>query len=370
MRPPPHRAPSTSARSLRPWRTVVLGVVVAAVAAGCSTSAPTAVPPAALTDADVDLLIAAADQVETVMADPALVSLLGVTVPFSVRMAAPPRARPAPTSAARLQLSAPRTARFLGDAPVDMGYLGATFVRAGAVFRRDTSRRDAPANAVRVLLYQRQAGASTATVVGWVDLADSARVSDRRVTLASIGAPGSPSVGSARGSVQRIAQGAAGFGLYDVLGGTLGAGTRPLVVSDSFVVDTSTSSAGRDVITTRIPSASVVVRSQTPAAFGASAATQRLAITVGARTMRVEGTRSNAGTTLTFYNGSEELGTVSLANLPNLGDAARLSVGGAVGDVARRWMNAAGRLLMVTPAAADLAQATGNLVQLLDPVIP
>ena len=33
-------------------------------------------------------------------------------------------------------------------------------------------------------------------------------------------------------------------------------------------------------------------------------------------------------------------------------------------------MNAVGRLLVVTPAAADLAQATGNLVQLLDPAIP
>ena len=62
-------------------------VVVAVMVAGCSKAAPTAVPPAALTDADVKLLVAAADQIEAVMADPALVSLLGVTVPFSVRMA-------------------------------------------------------------------------------------------------------------------------------------------------------------------------------------------------------------------------------------------------------------------------------------------
>ena len=311
---------------------VALGVLALAA---CGDSTTASGRPAPITTADVAAVTAAADLVLGTTSDPALVSLLGVHVPFSVRMAEPMRLAAVTGRQRQLRLPAPEGVSFLGDAPVDAAYLGSTFVRAGTVFRRDTSRRDAPVGAVRVLLYERQGGAANARVVGWVDMADSTRSSGQRVTRAVVGTA-----------------------------------TMPTVVSDSFVVDSTTGDVGRNVITTRIPSAAAIVRSQVPVVAGGSTSVSRLLITVGNRTVRVEGQRISASIQLTFYNGDEELGVSTTADLPNLGNAAHLSRGGGVSDVVRLWMNAVGRLLIVTPAAADLSQATGNLVTLLDPVIP
>ena len=346
---------------------VALGVLALAA---CGDSTTASGRPAPITTADVAAVTAAGDLVLGTMSDPALVSLLGVHVPFSVRMAEPMRRAAVTGRQRQLRLPAPEGVSFLGDAPVDAAYLGSTFVRAGTVFRRDTSRRDAPVGAVRVLLYERQGGAANARVVGWVDMADSTRSSGQRVTRAVVGTATMPTVATVRGSLAISNQGVFGFARYDVLGGTLGSGAQPIVVSDSFVVDSTTGDVGRNVITTRIPSAAAIVRSQVPVVAGGSTSVSRLLITVGNRTVRVEGQRINASTQLTFYNGDEELGVSTTADLPNLGNAAHLSRGGGVSDVVRLWMNAVGRLLIVTPAAADLSQATGNLVTLLDPLIP
>lgn len=61
-----------------------------------------------------------------------------------------------------------------------------------------------------------------------------------------------------------------------VLDGTLGGGSQPIVVSDSFVVDASTSDEGRNVVTTTIPEANAVVRTVTPSAPGLTFQQSRL----------------------------------------------------------------------------------------------
>ena len=360
-------APKPCQRMIDGGRRAGGALAIALVACSDSASGPAIRP---ITTADVSAVTALSSQVQTLMANPALVSVLGVTVPFSVRVAAGPRSSPMVRVGLALKLSPGPAASFLGDVPVNPAYLGATFVRAGAVFRRDTARRDAPANAVRVLLYERLAGASTGIVVGWMDVSDSVRGNGRRVTRGFVGTPSSPSLASVRGSFVLVPQGAFGNGFHDVLQGSISAGAQPLTVADSFVVYTATGDAGRNVITTTMASLNAVVRSVSPAAPGAPASTSRLTITAGGRTVRIEAQRTGSNTILTFYNDSEIIGSTTTANLPNLGDAAHAAAGGAVSDVVRLWMNAIGQLLVVTPAAADLAQGAGNLMALLDPAIP
>ncbi len=359
----PRHADTRRVRARWVWLAVVAGACV-------DTSTPTA-PQRAIGEADITAMNAVAAQLEASMAEPALVSLLGVTVPFQSRVPAVPRGS-GHTGQGRLLgvvVRAPALS-FLGDAPVDPLYFGSTFVRAGPVFRRDTSRRDAPANAVRVLLYERLGGSATPNVVGWLDMADSVRLNGVRVTRASLGTLTQPRGATVRGAVAVQQAGLFGTVLYDVLDGTIGGGSRPIVVSDSFVVDASTGDDGRNVVTTTIPGADAVVRTVTPSAPGLTFQQSRLTITAGGRTVRVEQVHFSGVTFLSFYDGSTELGFTSSAYFPNLGDGAQTRYGGVPNDVVRRWMNAVGRLLRTTPSAANLAQAAGNLVTLLDPVIP
>lgn len=362
---PTHQAPTRASALSR-----VAALLALALAACVDTSTPAA-PSHAITEADIAAVNALAAQLEATMAHPGLVSLLGVTVPFQARV---PVVSPGLGHAARGRLmqlvSAGPTASLLGDAPVNPLYLGSTFVRAGTVFRRDTSRRDAPANAVRVLLYERIGGSATPNVVGWVDMADSVRRNGVRVTRASLGTAAQPQLATVRGAVTVQQAGVFGTALYDVLAGTIGGGTRPIVVSDSFVVDSTTGGDGRNVVTTTIPDGNAMVRTVTPAAPGLTFAQTRLLLMVGGRTYRVEVTRTGGLSLLSFYDGQTEFGFTNSAYFPNLGDGAQTRYGGVPGDVVRRWMNAVGRLLRATPSAADLAQAAGDLVTLLDPVIP
>jgi hypothetical protein len=346
------------------------GALLALVLAACVDTTTPRAPSHPISEADIDAVNAVAADLEVTMAQQTVVSLLGVRVPFNALTSGPARGSGHAPRGAQLQLASDRPVlRFLGDAPVNPTYWGATFVRAGAVFQRDTARRDAPSNAVRVLLYERVGGAANANVVGWVDLADSVRGTTGRVTHATVSTATQSSVVTVRGSV-KVVPGALGASLYDVLAGTIGAGTRPIVVSDSFVVDSTTDGDGRNVITTTIPQANAQIRVVTPTAPGVSFTQSRMLVTVGGRTVRVEESHVGGITFLSFYDGSTELGQTNSAFLPNLGDGARTRYGGVPTDVVRRWMNAVGRLLRTTPVAADLAQATGNLVTLLDPAIP
>ncbi|MBI3789488.1 MAG: hypothetical protein HY275_01245 [Gemmatimonadetes bacterium] len=342
-------------------RIVGLGLVAFAIACH-DAAAPSTVKP--ISEADVDAVVALNAQLASTMAAPSIVSLLGVTSPFSERAASGWRvARP-------LVVPGGRTRAYLGDAAINPTYLGSTFVRAGAVFRRDTSRRDAPAAAVRVLLYERAAGAATANVVGWMDMADSVRGGGQRVTTAIVGTPGAAAVASVRGSLALQPQGAFGTAVFDVLSGTVGTGAGLVAVSDSLVVDSISGDNGRAAVVMLLPAQGVALRSVQPAAPGQPAFTSRLTITVGTRTVRIEAQNTASGTSLAFFNEGLLLGTSNANSLPDLGDAARTVGGGNVPDVVRRWMNAVGRLLQLAPSASDLARSAGVYVSLLDPVIP
>lgn len=352
-------------RLLPPARRRAVVAAAALMLGGCrEAAAPAGATPGVLVEADVVTLDSLTAGMTASMAAPAVVSLLGVTVPFAERVA-----RPWPGPARALVLPAARGLPFLGDLPIDPGYAGQTFVRAGAVFRRDTTRRDAPAGQVRVLLYERLNGAFTPSVIGWLDLADSVRTSGLRVTRASLGTPAQPAVATVRGSLAIASDPVLGNRLHDVLLATVGTGAAQLRLFDSLVVDDLSGAGGRGVTVVEFPSRGATVVGTTPASPGGSPSTSRVLITLGRRSVRLEVIRTLTGQSVGAFLDGTLVGSAPASALPNLGDAARAPTGGPLDDRSRRWLNAVGLLIASLPAAADFAQAAGDYVSLLDPIV-
>lgn len=340
-------------------------VALATALAGCrEVAAPAAGTTSVLAEADIVAVDSLTAAMTASMSAPAVVSLLGVTVPFGERVA-----RPWPGPARALVLPAAGGLAYLGDVPIDPAFAGQTFVRAGTVFRRDTTRRDAPTGLVRVLLYERLNGAATGTVVGWLDVADSLRGSTLRVTRATVGTAGLAGIATVRGSLARRTDATVGTAVFDVLEATVGTGAAQVRLYDSLVVDSLSGSGGRNAVLASMPARNASILSTNPAVPGGSVFTTRVVIQVAGRTVRLDAQGSTGGTSVGAFVDGTLVGTSTTNALPNLGDAAVDVRGKPVPDLNRRWLNAIGRLLVAVPAAADFAQAAGDYVTLLDPLV-
>ncbi len=351
-----------------PLRRRVFAVALALGAAACrEASAPVAraaTATASLAEVDIVAVDSLNAQMTASMSAPAVVSLLGVTVPFGERVT---RAWPSPTRA--LVLPNAGGLRYLGDVPIDPGYAGQTFVRSGTVFRRDTTRRDAPAGLVRVLLYERLGGAATTTVVGWLDIVDSLRGTAQRVTNATVGTAASAGLATVRGSLARRADATVGTAVFDVLEATVGTGAQQVRLYDSLVVDSIAGVGGRNAVLATMPARNASILSLSPATPGGSPFTTRVVITLGGRTIRLDAQGGSGGSSVGAFMDGILVGTSTTNALPNLGDVAVDVRGNPIPDVPRRWLNAVGRLLVAVPAAADFAQAAGDYVLLMDPAV-
>ena len=342
----------------RPRVSVLLALVMACGdgAAGPSTSPINA--------ADVAAVQAVVTAVQAVVADPAVASLRGVTVPYQSTV---PALLVGWTAAPRHTVQrvgrAGSPMALLGEAVIPTRFLGGTYARLAGAFVRDPLRPGAPANGVRVLLYHRVSGVSTDSGVGMLELADSLRTADHRVTTAVAVALDGTRVLAVRSEAELIGP-VSNRALHDVIDGLVGRGVTPIAVLDSFVIDSLSPIAGRNVVVTRVPALGAQVLRATPARIGASNSSMRVEVTAGGRRVSLEGSRSfvTGAHVLAVYVNGIDVARVDTGLLDRLGAQATSPSGGTLSQPLRAWLDAVGQLLLVLPAAAELSEAASNLL--------
>ena len=343
-------------RMARPSLASTLLLLASIAACADSSTAPGATDIGAVDVASMSALVAAIDETT---ADPAVRSLRGVTVPYSSSI-------PSVLHATAGGGTTGRTAGLIGDLDLPVRVLGGTYARLGGTFVRDLARSGAPANGVRVLLYQRVGGVSTDTTVGFAEVVDSLRAAERRVTTALARAADSAAVVRLRSEVKLVGP-VLSRGIHDVISGTVGRGATPIVVVDSFVLDSLTPIAGRNVVVATVASRGFTLVRSTPARPGASSRTIGLDLTLAGRTVHFEGS-TNSGTggyTMAVYIRGADAARVSTNNLASFGTTATTPGGAPLPQALREWLDAVGRLLISLPAAAEFSDAASNLVAAL-----
>ena len=345
----------------RVGRTLLVSVALAAAACGDAAVNPNVAPIGATDVAAIQALVAA---VNATVADPTVVSLRGVTVPFRATSPALTRGTASrPASASRPMGARGATASLLGDLDLPARILGGTYTLVGGAFGRDASRPGAPGNGVRVLLYHRIGGVSTDSSVGLLEVVDSLRQATRRVTTAVAGALDGVHVLAVRADVKLVGP-PGGAALHDVIEGFVGRGSTPITVLDSFVIDSLSPTSGRNVVVTSIPARNARVLRSTPARPNASASTLRVELSIGGRRVVLEGSRNFATGThvLAVYVNGADLGRVDTGDLAHFGAAATGPAGERLPQAMRDWLDGVGQLLLVLPAAAELSGAASNLL--------
>jgi hypothetical protein len=342
-------------------------------------------PAIATTDvAAVDQAIA---QVNTVISDPALTSTRTVSLPFNLVGAAGAGAGPAPaggTEAPVFALAMRRATRIaqaltrvqarrdanLGDFDIPPGFYGGTFVRLGSYFRRDTTIRGAPANGVRIMLYERDAGGfSTNTRSGLMEVIDKNRRGPELITTARVVAADSATVAAV--SANRHYEPSTGlYNVFDVLSGTMGRGaTPPIFVIDSLIDYYGlTSTTEWEAVTTTVAPAGVMIRAVFPADSQSADASFRFAILVGGKAVRIDGIpiAGSPSYDLTVFVSGQFVGHVTSANVHTLGDSTHTADGTRLPQPLRDYVNSVGRLIEVVPVAAQIGSSAALLLQILD----
>ena len=339
-------------------------LVAATGACGDSATSPTSSPIGA---ADIEAMNAVIADIDAIATDPAVLSLRGVTVPFRVEI--PALIRETATGSrlpANSVAAAGRIVGLIGDVDLPVRLLGGTYARVGGAFFRDAGRPGAPGNGVRVLLYQRIGGVSTDVGVGYVEVVDSLREAERRVTTALAKSMVNETVVTVRAEVKLVGP-VINRAFQDVIRGTVGRGTTPIVVLDSFVVDSLSPGNGRNIVVATLPVRGLTLVRATPARPGASSRSLGLDLTLGRRSVHFEGSL-NVGTggygLIVFVNGAD-VARVSTNDLLHFGSNATSPNGDQLPQVLRDWLDAVGTLLLIMPAAAELSDAASNLVSAL-----
>ena len=258
----------------------------------------------------------------------------------------------------------------LGDFNIPPGFYGGTFVRLGSYFRRDTSLRGAPANGVRVVLYQRDAGGfSTATKSGFMEVIDQNRAGPEFITTARVVAADSVPVSAV--SANRHYEPSTGlYNIIDILSGTMGRGPIPpiLIVDSLLSINELTRSHDWEAVTTSLPAAAVTMRVVFPADSVSADNSLRFTILVAGRKVVINGVpfAGSRHYDLSVFIDGKYVGNASSVNILALGDSARTTSGVRLADPLRTYMNKIGALIDIAPVAAQVGTSAALLLLILD----
>jgi hypothetical protein len=229
---------------MRPASSVVLLLAASAsVLGGCGSSDATS--PAL--ELSADTLTAQAARIGAVALLPAVQGLLGAGArppAFTSSRRAEDRERPLPPTSMLLPRRPNVAAAVIGaGAWLPPGLLGKTFVRVNGAWVADTTRTDAPADGIRVVLYQRLSdGSLGTTVVGLLEAVDSSAADGSAIVgiVRLLDAGGLPLGGWRFVGSGRLADGA------QSVTGTLGPDDHRLQLADTMTapLDTGTPEIG------------------------------------------------------------------------------------------------------------------------------